>query len=102
MIKVECTRCLEEKGNIKAFSHVLGGECFKCGGKGFVLQKTKSKPSKYYSFFFLWLDKTHCNYNNGEFILCFNKKARSMNDAVKKDKKSLMINEASNFKIILK
>lgn len=35
-----CSRC-DGKGEIRAFGHVLGGVCFKCGGCG----KQASKPS---------------------------------------------------------
>lgn len=46
MYKVECSRCCNGKGRIAAFSHIQGGVCFKCGGKGYVMRKTKpGKPS---------------------------------------------------------
>lgn len=45
MAKFECPKCSGGSGHIKAFSHVMGGVCFKCGGKGYVEQKTKpAKP----------------------------------------------------------
>jgi hypothetical protein len=42
-MKVECPRCLNGKGHIRAFTHVQGGVCFKCGGAGFVERKTAPK-----------------------------------------------------------
>ena len=44
MITFECPRCLG-KGHIKAFTHVLGGVCFKCNGTGTVTQKAKPSTS---------------------------------------------------------
>lgn len=43
-MKVECPRCMKGKGHIRAFSHVQGGVCFKCGGAGHVERKTAPKP----------------------------------------------------------
>lgn len=43
-MKVECTRCMNGKGHIRAFSHVQGGVCFKCGGAGHVERKAAPKP----------------------------------------------------------
>lgn len=42
-MKVECPRCTNGKGRIHAFSHVLGGVCFKCSGTGYVERKTAPK-----------------------------------------------------------
>lgn len=42
-MKVECPRCMNGKGHIRAFSHVRGGVCFKCGGAGYVERKTAPK-----------------------------------------------------------
>lgn len=44
MIKVECGKC-GGKGEIRCFSHVAGGTCFACGGKGYSLQKSAPKAS---------------------------------------------------------
>lgn len=44
MNKYPCPRCTNGTGIIKAFSHVKGGVCFKCDGKGFVM--LKSAPAK--------------------------------------------------------
>lgn len=35
MIKIECGCC--DNGYIRQFSHVEGGECFACEGKGYVM-----------------------------------------------------------------
>lgn len=42
-MKVECPRCLNGKGHIRAFTHVQGGVCFKCGGAGHIERKTAPK-----------------------------------------------------------
>ena len=47
-MKVECPRCMNGKGNIRAFQHVQGGVCFKCGGKGYVERKSAPKPQFWY------------------------------------------------------
>jgi hypothetical protein len=82
MIKVECGKCAG-KGTINGFSHVKGGVCFTCGGKGYKMQKSKPRPSATYSFSFLWKNPSDANYNAGEFLKCFNKKARSDRHAEK-------------------
>lgn len=66
-----CYRC-GGSGNIRGFSHVLGGVCFKCGGTG----KQKTKPS----IGVLWavLDSSSSH--------AYNIKARTANEAIKKAK----------------
>jgi hypothetical protein len=43
MYKNPCSRCSDENGYIKVFSHVMGGVCFKCKGLGYTLSKTDPK-----------------------------------------------------------
>lgn len=49
-MKVPCGRCAGH-GTIEAFAGVLGGVCFKCGGRGYVSQKGPYRSSRYYSVF---------------------------------------------------
>lgn len=99
MPKFECPKCANGSGNIKAFSHVLGGVCFQCKGTGYVEQKRKPTKSKLFSFSFLWTNPEHCNYMNGEFCDCFNKKARSLSEANKIAESSMKKNGAVDFKV---
>jgi len=41
--KVTCGHC-NGTGNIPFYNHVYGGVCFHCGGRGFLVRKTKPKP----------------------------------------------------------
>lgn len=50
MHKVNCTRC-SGKGTLKQFSHVLGGTCFKCSGRGFTHVKSALKKTKSFNCF---------------------------------------------------
>lgn len=95
----ECPKCTDGSGNIKAFSHVLGGVCFQCKGTGRVEQKNAPRKSKTYSFSFLWVNPEDSNYMNGEFCKCFNKKARSMSAAIKIAKTSMAKNGSVDFKV---
>lgn len=99
MPKFECPKCNNGSGNIKAFSHVLGGVCFQCKGTGYIEQKRAPTKSKTYSFSFLWTDPNHVNFMDGEFCKCFNKKARSYNAAVKIAEKAMKNNGAVEYKI---
>lgn len=47
-MKVECPRCLGGKGHIRAFTHIQGGVCFKCGGAGHVERKTAPRQQFWY------------------------------------------------------
>jgi hypothetical protein len=98
MVKVECGKCMG-KGHITAFSHVQGGVCFSCGGTGYHLRKSTPKPSKKYSFSFLWTDPSDPNYQEGDYCLCFWKKARSLKEAESKAKKYMHINGSVAFKV---
>lgn len=99
MAKYECPKCSNGKGIINAFSHVLGGVCFKCKGTGFIEQKNKPTISKQYSFSFLWTDPNHCNYRNGDFCKCFIKKARSESAAIKIAEKAMKANGSVDFSV---
>ncbi len=43
-----CSRC-GGAGHFRDFSHVQGGECFKCGGRGFVFTKRGRKAQDFYA-----------------------------------------------------
>lgn len=77
LIKVECPRCLGGKGTIKAFSHVRGGECFKCQGKGYVMA-TKAPAAKIWFRCWTVID--------GEGGFYWSRQATSEKDAMKKTK----------------
>jgi hypothetical protein len=68
LVKVDCRKC-DKTGYINAFSHVKRGICFSCGGHGFNMLKNKPRIQKRYEIGFLWADKNHCNYNNGEILM---------------------------------
>ncbi len=101
MIKVDCDRCIG-KGIIHAFLGTKNGICFKCAGHGFVTQKNKPRIQKTFTFSFLWLDKDDCNYNDGDFCLCFSRKQPSMNKAILTAKAFMNKNGSSDFKVELK
>jgi len=68
LIKVDCRKC-DNTGFINAFNHVKRGICFQCSGHGFQMLKNKPRIQKRYRIGFLWADKDHCNYNNGEILM---------------------------------
>jgi len=102
VIKVECSRCIGGKGRIDAFSHIKAGVCFKCGGHGFVMQKSKPNPQKTYEISFLWLDKEDLNYNDGEFCHCWNKKYPSLNKANQAAEIAMKNNGSVDYKVNIK
>lgn len=76
----ECPRCHGGKGIISAFSHVKGGVCFKCSGKGYI-QGKPSAPTQWFVAMQRWDDPADCNYNNGQFIRTFRFKAKNQTAA---------------------
>jgi len=49
MFKVECPRC-GGSGILPQHKNVIGGTCFLCDGKGYVMRKTKpSTPRKWFA-----------------------------------------------------
>ena len=80
MYKVDCPRCMNTSGHIRAFSHVQGGVCFKCGGKGFVLRKTKPQKKSWFKCFAVL---------NGEFAHWYNLTAPSEVQALTKWQKEV-------------
>ena len=42
--KIRCTKCMG-KGRITAYSHIIGGICFACNGKGYFTRKVKSQAT---------------------------------------------------------
>lgn len=99
MPRFECPKCTNGTGNIAAFSHVKGGECFKCNGTGYIEQKNKPTTSKMFSFSFLWIDPSDCNYMKGKFCKCFNQKARTLKAAIKIAETKMKKNGSIDFKV---
>ena len=98
MIKVDCDRCFG-KGRINAFSGIMGGVCFKCGGDGYVMRKSKPRVQKEYKVSFLWLDKNDCNYMDGDFCHCWTQKYPSLNKAKKAAEKAMKNNGSQDYKV---
>lgn len=69
-----CSRC-EGAGRIRAFSHVVGGVCFRCGGTG----KQKSKPATSTTWAILGRDP-----QTGEVRHIYNIRAKTPSVALKK------------------
>ena len=100
LIKVDCLKCFG-KGRINGFEHIQMGVCFSCNGAGFKMQKNPSRVSKEFRVYFLWLDKNDCNYNDGDFCHCGQKKFPSQNKADQWGAKTSATNGSSDYKIEL-
>ncbi|MFV7771687.1 hypothetical protein [Shewanella marisflavi] len=99
MPRFQCPKCTNGQGYINAYYHVLGGVCFHCKGKGFVEQKSAPRKSKTYVFSFLWTNPKAVNYRDGEFCICFKRKARSLNAAIKIAEQSMKNNGSQDFRV---
>lgn len=73
----DCPRCVNGTGRISAFSHVKGGICFKCGGRGKITLKRKPRPSMRFV--------AMQDFGDGRgFVMTFFFKARSQAEADRK------------------
>jgi ribosomal protein S27AE len=50
MFKITCPRC-GGSGILPQHKRIIGGTCFLCDGKGYVLRKTKVVPSRWFTVF---------------------------------------------------
>ena len=82
-----CYRC-DGEGRIRAFGHVLGGVCFKCGGSG----RQKSKPSVGHDFVVVGHDPS-----TGEEVECYNERAKTAGEALKKAQ-GRIVNASADFR----
>ena len=77
--KIKCGKC-NGTGNIQAFSHIVGGVCFACEGKGHKILKNKPRPSILFSV-------GAADREDGEIVFpIFNFKAPNEKAALKKAK----------------
>lgn len=82
IFKIECAKC-DGKGEIKAFSGILGGRCFACSGKGHFFQKTSPIVS------FKWAIYVKPKNENAP-IRIFNVKAKTEKEAIMKAQNTLV------------
>lgn len=83
--KITCTKCFG-KGRISAFSHVQGGVCFDCGGKGHRMVAANHKPSILFSIEVTCVRAEGCTLQPGQRGIVFGQKARTAAEALRKAK----------------
>lgn len=81
--KITCTKCFG-KGHISAFSHVQGGVCFSCGGKGYRMVSKSHKPSILFAIEVTCVSSDGCSLEPGQRGIVTNVKARTAAEALRK------------------
>ncbi|MGP9633721.1 hypothetical protein ACT3R7_11710 [Halomonas sp. AOP43-A1-21] len=89
--KADCPRCAGGKGHIDAYSHIKGGVCFKCDGKGYVMLKAAPRRSTSWRVGATNIEQTHPGDHEAGAVVypIFTLKARSESEALKKARAKL-------------